>query len=203
MTGLVDVSAAIMAGGESARMGLDKAFLKIGDLTAVEFQFKKLRPLFEEIILSTNTPEKFETLGIPAVPDLIPDKGPLGGIYTALSNVKNHHLFVIACDMPCVSPALIKYMGKRCEGYDVVVPETQRGLEPLHAIYSSACIPAIKKQLEGKGSGRVISFFPDVNVRIIKKEEIAGIEGGAEAFLNLNTPEDYRRALELLKTRKT
>src|SRR3990167_6096420 len=111
--GSVKISAAIMAGGKSVRMGRDKAFLKIGALTAVEFQLQRLRPLFEEIILSTNTPEKFTTLDIPAISDMIPHRGPLGGIYTALSSVKNPYLFAIACDMPCVSPVLIQYMRER------------------------------------------------------------------------------------------
>ena len=199
--GSVKISAAIMAGGKSVRMGRDKAFLKIGALTAVEFQLQRLRPLFEEIILSTNTPEKFTALDIPAIPDLIPGRGPLGGIYTALSSVKNPYLFAIACDMPCVSPVLIQYMRERCEGYDVVVPETERGLEPLHAIYSVNCVPAIKRQLETAGGGRVIGFFPEVKVRVVTKEEIAGVEGGADAFLNFNTPEDYHRVLELLRAK--
>lgn len=200
---MVNISAAIMAGGKSERMGRDKALLKIGDLTAVEFQLQRLKPIFEEIILSTNAPEEFEALGIPAIPDIISDKGPLGGIYTALSNINNPYLFAIACDMPCVSPALIQYIRERCEGYDVTIPETARGPEPLHAIYSRDCIPAIKRALESNGSGRVISFFPEVTVKVITEEEIAGIKGGEDAFLNFNTLEDYQRVLELLKIKKT
>ncbi|MFQ5862682.1 MAG: molybdenum cofactor guanylyltransferase [Candidatus Brocadiales bacterium] len=199
---MVNISAVIMAGGKSLRMGRDKAFLKIGNLTAVEFQLQRLRPLFEEIILSTNTPERFKALDIPAIPDLIPDRGPLEGIYTALTRIGNLYLFVIACDMPFVNPGLIQYMRERGEGYDVTVPETEQGLEPLHAIYSRACIPAIKRQLDSNGSGRVISFFQEVKVRVITKEEIGRIKGGNEAFLNFNTPEDYHRALELLKTKE-
>ncbi|MEE9584863.1 MAG: molybdenum cofactor guanylyltransferase [Candidatus Brocadiales bacterium] len=195
---MVDISAVIMAGGKSLRMGEDKACLKIGSLSVVEFQLQRLRPLFKEIILSTNTPGRFKALDIPAVPDLIPDKGPLGGIYTALTKIENPDLFAIACDMPFVNPELIEYMRERSEGYDVIVPETERGLEPLHAIYSRACIPAIKKQLDTNDNGRVISFFPDVKVRVVTKEEITGIKGGEDAFLNFNTPEDYQRALELL-----
>ncbi len=195
---MVDISAVIMAGGKSLRMGEDKACLKIGSLSAVEFQLQRLRPLFKEIILSTNTPGRFKALDIPAVPDLIHDKGPLGGIYTALTKIENPYLFAIACDMPFVNRELIEYMRERSEGYDVIVPETERGLEPLHAIYSRACIPAIKKQLDANDNGRVISFFPDVKVRVVTKEEITGIEGGDDAFLNFNTPEDYQRALELL-----
>lgn len=203
-----DCSAAIMAGGKSERMGRDKALLSIGGVSAVEFLLQRLRPMFEEIILSTNTPDNFSKLGVPAIPDQIPGRGPLGGIYTTLSNVTNPYLFVIACDMPCVSPDLIKYLVHEVKGegqgevYDVVVPETERGLEPLHAIYSKTCVPAIKKQLEGNGSGRVISFFPDVKVRVVSKEEIAEIKGGPEAFLNFNTPEDYRKALELLRAKE-
>ncbi len=196
---MVNISAVIMAGGRSLRMGQDKALLKIGHLTTVEFQLQRLSPLFKEIILSTNAPGRFTALGIPAVPDLIPGRGPLGGIYTALTRVGNPYMFAIACDMPLINPELIQYMKERCEGYDVTVPETERGLEPLHAIYSRDCIPAIKKQLDSKGSGRVISFFPEVRVRVITKEEISKIKGGPDAFLNFNTPEDYQKALKLLR----
>ncbi|MDO8137702.1 MAG: molybdenum cofactor guanylyltransferase [Candidatus Brocadiales bacterium] len=199
---MVDITAVVMAGGKSLRMGSDKALLKIGNLTAVEFQLQRLRPLFDEIILSTNAPEEFRHLDIPCLPDIIPDRGPLGGIYTALLRAKNPYIFAIACDMPFVSAALIDYLKEKCEGYDVTVPETDRGLEPLHAIYSRDCIPAIKKHLEADSKGRVIGFFPDVRVRVITKEEIAQIEGGPQAFLNFNTPKDYQIALELLRTGK-
>lgn len=199
---MVDITAVIMAGGKSLRMGSDKALLKIGNLPAVEFQLQRLRPLFDEIILSTNAPEEFRHLDIPCLPDIIPDRGPLGGIYTALLRAKNPYIFAIACDMPFVSAALINYLKEKCEGYDVTIPETERGLEPLHAIYSRDCIPAIKKHLETDDKGRVIGFFPDVKVRVITKEEISLIEGGPQAFLNFNTPEDYQTALELLKTGK-
>jgi molybdopterin-guanine dinucleotide biosynthesis protein A len=199
---VVDITAVIMAGGKSLRMGSDKALLKIGNLPAVEFQLQRLKPLFDEIILSTNAPEEFRHLDIPCLPDIIPDRGPLGGIYTALLRAKNPYIFAIACDMPFISTALIDYLKEKCEGYDVTIPETERGLEPLHAIYSRDCVPAIKKHLEVDSKGRVIGFFPDVKVRVITKEEIALIEGGPQAFLNFNTPEDYQTALELLKTGK-
>lgn len=190
------ITAVILAGGKSLRMGQDKAFLRIGGLTIIEFQLQGLRPLFDEITLSTNSPERFRHLDIPAFPDIIPDRGPLGGIYTALLKARHPHIFAIACDMPFINPELIRHLIERCEDYDVTVPETEQGLEPLHAVYSKNCIPAIRRQLKGKGGkGRVIEFFPEVKVRVIPQEDIARIEGGLKAFLNFNTPEEYESTL--------
>ncbi|MEK7241425.1 MAG: molybdenum cofactor guanylyltransferase [Planctomycetota bacterium] len=199
------MSAVILAGGKSSRMGQDKAFLKIGNRTIVEYQLQRLNPLFEELLLSTNLPEKFAHLGLETVQDFIPDRGPLVGIYSSLLKARYSHLFAIACDMPFISPGLITYMKEDCKDYDVTVPETERGLEPLHAIYSKTCLPAMKEYVgkkDGKepalsgAKGRVIEFFPQVKVRVVTKEEISRIPGGNEAFLNFNTMEEYRKQVD-------
>lgn len=191
------MSAVILAGGKSSRMGQDKAFLKIGNRTIVEYQLQRLSPLFEELLLSTNLPEKFAHLGLETVQDFIPDRGPLVGIYSSLLKARYSHLFAIACDMPFISPGLITYMKEDCKDYDVTVPETERGLEPLHAIYSKTCLPAMKEYVGKKdGKGRVIEFFPQVKVRVVTKEEISSIPGGNEAFLNFNTMEEYQKQVD-------
>jgi molybdopterin-guanine dinucleotide biosynthesis protein A len=195
------MSAVILAGGKSLRMGQDKAFLKIGSLTIVEYQLQRLSPLFDEVLLSTNYPEKFAHLRLETVQDYVPGRGPLVGVYSSLLRASNPHLFAIACDMPFICPGLIAYMKENCKGYDVVVPETECGLEPLHAIYSKTCLPVMKKYIDRKGKGRVIEFFPQVRVRVINQEEISNIPGGREAFLNFNTPEEYQKALEQLGVR--
>ena len=178
-------------------MGQDKAFLKIGDRTIVEYQLQRLSPLFEELLLSTNLPEKFAHLGLETVQDFIPDRGPLVGIYSSLLRARYSHLFAIACDMPFISPGLITYMKEDCEDCDVTVPETGRGVEPLHAIYSKTCLPVMKEYIDKKdGKGRVIEFFPQVKVRVVTKEEISRIPGGNEAFLNFNTMEEYRKQVD-------
>ncbi|OHB90879.1 MAG: hypothetical protein A3E19_01290 [Planctomycetes bacterium RIFCSPHIGHO2_12_FULL_52_36] len=191
------MSAVILAGGKSSRMGQDKAFLKIGNRTIVEYQLQRLSPLFEELLLSTNLPEKFAHLGLETVQDFIPDRGPLVGIYSSLLKARYSHLFAIACDMPFISPGLITYMKEDCKDYDVTVPETERGLEPLHAIYSKTCLPVMKEYMDKKdGKGRVIEFFPEVKVRVVTREEISSIPGGNEAFLNFNTMEEYRKQVD-------
>ena len=191
------MSAVILAGGKSSRMGQDKAFLKVGNRTIVEYQLQRLSPLFEELLLSTNLPEKFAHLGLETVQDFIPDRGPLVGIYSSLLKARYSHLFAIACDMPFISPGLITYMKEDCKDYDVTVPETERGLEPLHAIYSKTCLPVMKEYMDKKdGKGRVIEFFPEVKVRVVTREEISSIPGGNEAFLNFNTMEEYRKQVD-------
>ncbi len=99
------MSAVILAGGKSLRMGQDKAFLKMGTTTIIEYQLQRLRPLFAEILLSTNSPEKFVHLGLETVQDFVPDRGPLVGIYSSLLRARYPHLFAIACDMPFISPS--------------------------------------------------------------------------------------------------
>ncbi len=215
------ITAIIMAGGKSSRMGQDKAFLKIGALTIVEYQLRRLSPLFDEILISTNSPEKFAYLGLKTVQDVSPGRGPLVGIYSSLLKAANPYLFAIACDMPFVNPELINYMKELCKDYDIVVPETEQGLEPLHAIYSKTCLLVMEKYINGstpgptaegnvshrekqgqRGKGRVIEFFSEVKVRTISLEEISKIPGAREAFLNFNTPEEYQKALKFLEPRE-
>jgi molybdopterin-guanine dinucleotide biosynthesis protein A len=198
------MSAVILAGGKSLRMGRDKALLKIGPQTIVEYQLQRLSPLFEELLLSTNSPEKLAHLGLEMVEDVLPGRGPLVGIYSSLLRARYPHLFAIACDMPFISSELINYMKGICKDYDVTVPETERGLEPLHAIYSKTCLPVMKKYIAKGGKGRVIEFFPEVKVRVINQGEISKLTVGEAGvtpspFLNFNTPEEYQKALEALE----
>lgn len=189
----------ILAGGKSRRMKQNKSFLPIDGKPMIEVLIGKLSNIFAELIIVTNSITSYQYLRkgkITLVKDLIPNQGPLGGIYTGLVTSNNLYNFVIACDMPLPNIKLIKYMQKNSQGYDVVMPSFDKGLEPLFAIYSKTCLPSITESLSRKNP-KIISFLSGVSVRYIQPAEIAKLDRGYLSFYNVNTPGDYSRVLKL------
>ena len=187
-----EVTAIILAGGKSRRMGSNKAFLKYGSTTFIEHQVMMLRKIFDEIILSANDTNAYTSLKLPIVSDVIPERGPLSGICAGLSRAKSSHAFVIACDMPFINEKLILYLKSQINGYDVVVPQTSRGLEPMHAFYSRNCIQPMYRCLE-EGRLRIVDFFSEVKVKIVNEKEFAGLDASLQSLINLNTPDEYKK----------
>ncbi|ODS30945.1 MAG: molybdopterin cofactor biosynthesis protein mobA [Candidatus Scalindua rubra] len=185
------MTAVILAGGKSIRMGSNKAFLKFKGKTFIERQIDLLSEIFDEIIISANTPSEYEYLNLPIIEDIYPEKGPLGGIYTGLINSRSLYTFMLACDMPFVEIELIKHLESITKGYDVVVPQSDRGLEPLHAFYSKNCIDPIKRELD-RNNLRIISFFPHVNVKIVELDTLTPSDSFKNSIKNLNTKEEYK-----------
>jgi molybdopterin-guanine dinucleotide biosynthesis protein A len=130
--------------------------------------------------------------------DIIPDRGPLGGIYTGLTASKTAYNLVVACDMPFINVALLDYMITIADGYDVVVPRIPVGTENLHAIYSKNCLPAMDK-LINNGELKVFKLFSGLNVRYVGEAEINRFDPDHLSFINIDTEEDLKKARELLK----
>lgn len=144
-----NITAIILAGGKSSRMGRDKAFIKIQGKTIIERIIETLKPLFAEIMIVANEPEKFRELNVKVVKDIKPNCGPLSGIHSGLINSKTQLNFVVACDMPFLDSELIEFMCSKVNGYDGVLPIAKGKIEPLHAIYSKSLIPLLEEALEG------------------------------------------------------
>lgn len=193
------MTAIILAGGKSKRMGYNKAFLKYGDKTIIEHQIARLNEIFDEIILSSNDADLYTSLNLPIVPDVIPYKCPLSGICAGLMRATSSHAFVIACDMPFINKKVILYLKEHINNYDVVVPQTTRGLEPMHAFYSKNCIQPMYRCLK-EGRLRVIDFFSEVKVKIVNENELKELDVSTQSLLNLNTPEEYKKYCNNLKT---
>jgi molybdopterin-guanine dinucleotide biosynthesis protein A len=153
--------------------------------------------LFSEVLVVTNDPELYLHLDVTIVQDVIPGQGPLGGIYTGLLFAQGESVFVMACDMPFVQPVVVRRMVQLASDYDIVVPKKEAVLEPLHAIYSSRCLPHIKKKLD-RQELQVISFFQAVKVYCFSLAEIGQLDPLGISFFNINTPKDMDRAKELL-----
>lgn len=190
------LSVCIQAGGESRRMGQDKALMPFLGNPLIQRVVDRLSPIADEVILTTNSPDEYRFLGFDLFTDLIPGRGALGGLYTALTCAKFPLTAVVACDMPFASPPLIQAMSRLIdqEGLDVVIPDSGGGLEPMHAVFRrETCIPAIQSAIED-GKWKLISWFPQVKVRILTPGEVARHDPTGLAFWNLNTPEEFTKA---------
>lgn len=196
----MNLSIVVQAGGQSRRMGTNKALLRFRGQTLIAWVISRLRPLATEILVTTNQPESLAFLNLPLVPDLHPGKGALGGLYTALNAARSEQVAVVACDMPFVNPALIRAEAELLvsQGWDAVVPCSAPGRpEPLSAVYRrSPCLPAVQSALEN-GEMRLNAWFSQVRLRLLDAEETARAAPGLYSFFNINTPEDLELAEQL------
>jgi molybdopterin-guanine dinucleotide biosynthesis protein A len=192
----IGLSIVIQSGGLSDRMGRDKGLVAFRGRSLTERLVERLSPIADEILITTNNPAGYHFLGIPLVGDLLPGTGALGGLYTALSAARHPAVAVVACDMPFASPDLLKYQHNllMALGADLVVPRSEHGLEPFHAVYRrQACLPHIQAALQA-GQRRVDAWFGQVKVRYMDSAEIHRLDSQELAFLNVNTLEELKAA---------
>jgi molybdopterin-guanine dinucleotide biosynthesis protein A len=186
----------IQAGGQSSRMGEDKALKAFLGRPLIERVVQRLSPIADEVIVTTNHPERYTFLNVPLFPDLKPGRGALGGLYTAIAAAKHPLVAVAACDMPFASASLLEAASRLLaqEEVDVVIPRSEEGYEPLHAIYRrETCLPAIEAAIDAD-QWRVIAWFPQVKVRVLTSDEIRQYDPSGLAFWNVNTPEEFSKA---------
>lgn len=201
------LSIVIQAGGQSSRMGEDKALKPFLGKPLIQRVIDRLAPLADEVIVTTNRPEDYAFLNtsIPSavsvhrlrlVADLKPGRGALGGLYTAIASASQPFVAVVACDMPFASASLIESAHRLLvqEEADVVIAKTEEGYEPFHAVYRrETCLPAIESSIEAD-QWKVIAWFPRVKVRAFAPEEVKVFDPSGLCFWNLNTPEEFAEA---------
>lgn len=191
------LTVSIQAGGESRRMGQDKALLPFLGQPLISRVIARLAPVADEVIVTTNRPADYAFLGLPLFADLIPNRGALGGLYTALASASQPLVAVAACDMPFANAQLLAHARDVLlrEAVDVVIPQPGDGwFEPLHAVYRrEACLGPIREALDA-GAWKVISWFSQVQVQVLTPAEIAACDPLGLAFANVNTPEELAHA---------
>lgn len=187
---IAGVTGVILAGGQSSRMGSNKALLPHKGGRFIESIYRELCEIFPEVILVTNTPEQYEFLPCRKVPDLYQDMGALAGIHAGLAQSSNPAVFTVACDMPHLDPWLIRHIANRGMGCDVVLPRSNHGYEPLHALYREGCLPVMEECLQ-QGQRRIVSILPQLRVREIAADEVARFDPEFDSFSNINTPQEY------------
>lgn len=191
----IDFTLAIVAGGKSSRMGVNKALAKLGNQSIIAHMIERTQHLGQsETILITNTPAEYQLLKLPMYPDVIPDKGSLGGIYSALRYSETAYTLVLACDMPFVNPDILQYLLTRCSSeFEVVVPYANNRLQGLHAIYHIGALPIIELAIKSNNL-RVQSVLEQLKMHVIDESEIKPIDLELSSFLNVNTPDDLKVA---------
>ena len=195
----------IQAGGQSSRMGQDKALKPFLGRPLIQRVMERLSSVADEIIVTTNRPTDYAFLNLRLITDLKPGRGALGGLYTAIASATHPVVAVVACDMPFASAKLIEAASRILveEEADVVIARVASekgksdGFEPLHAVYRRvSCLPAIEAAI-ADDQWKVIAWFPHVKVRVLTRTEIESLDPAGLAFWNVNTPEEFAKAEEL------
>jgi molybdenum cofactor guanylyltransferase len=189
----MSVSAAIMAGGKSTRMGQDKAWIELDGEPLIKRVADVLAEVADEVIVVANDP-RYESLGLRVVRDRYPAAGALGGIATGVGAATHDTVLVAACDMPFLSPDVWRLILGHAGDADVVIPRIGGEYETLHALYTKTCVPQMARAI-AENRLRVISFFEQVRVLAIEEPELRAVDPTLRAFTNVNTPEELASAL--------
>ena len=192
------LSAAILAGGKSRRMGQSKALLEIDGIPVIDRVAQILRQITSELLIIVSpgaSPVGLNLSGAKIITDQAPNRGPLMAIFTALRATSASHCLVLACDLPLITVPILAEMIRVVDTYDAVVPITDNGYEPLCAVYTQSCLPVIKSRIE-RNQLSVHQLFTDLRIHAFT--EWREVDPTGNAFLNMNTPTDYEIAKQLL-----
>ncbi len=185
LTGLV------LVGGQSRRMGRDKAFLELDGKPLIQIIIERMVQACAEVLIVSADVAPYADLDVPIVTDRFRGVGVLGGLHAGLEAASHQLALVVGCDMPFLKPELLRAFGDWAQGYDVTLLRRGEYVEPLHGAYRRTCLPAIEDAIRD-GERRIVSFFPHVRVRYVTPEEIAPLDPDMLSFLNVNTPAEWR-----------
>lgn len=186
------VTGVILAGGTSTRMGTNKALLKVDGVCLIEGIYRKLKILFKEVLIVTNTPGIYDFLPCKKVPDLYPGIGSIAGLHSGLFNSSSNCVFITACDMPNIDIELIRQLYKNHGNQNATIPFSQGGQEPLHAFYSRNCLPIFTTAIEN-GERKILECIEKIDAKLISWETIQTFQGAEKSFLNVNTPDEFSK----------
>ncbi len=198
------ITAVILAGGRSRRLGRDKAVEPFDGEPLIRRVIRRASEAVSarKVVVVVSDPERAAALPLDdhhlTAVDVFPDCGSLGGIYTGLDAATTEWSLVTACDMPFLSTPLLAHMAGLRDGVDAVVPLVDGRPEPTHALYNRRCLPAIEAKLRS-GQLKISGFFDDVTVRYVLEDDIRNFDPILLSFFNINRPEDLARATELAR----
>lgn len=196
----MDINGIVLAGGKSSRFGNDKVSEAIGGKSLLQQVVDSLRFLGGEIIIVTSSEHPIsESIDHPKVrilTDILPGKGPMGGIYTGMAASATDYNLVVASDMPFLNEALLRYQIEVSEGYDITVPQVGKLVEPLHAIYARGCLNHMAEMMKEERLS-IYRLFDRVRVRYIEAAEIERFDPEHLSLFNINTKADLATARRL------
>ena len=193
-------TAAVLAGGQATRFGgRNKTALRLGPDAVLERQLAVLRRVADQTVIIANDPTPYRSYGAPIIPDLAPGCGALGAIYTAIQSTSASHTLVVACDMPFLGVPFLAHLIEASRDVDIAIPRTARGYEPLCAVYSRRCAAVLQRRIEAKQLkvADLVASDHGLVIRELGSDEIDQYGREELLFFNINTAEDYARAIDL------
>lgn len=194
-----EVSGVVLAGGKSKRMGMDKRHLSVHGKPLLDRVTSVLLELFPEVLLvlaEEDISKQDDRIRI--VTDLVPGCAAVGGLYTGLYHSRHPHVFVVACDMPFINPAVIELFLQKVDATDIVLAQLVTGLQPLHGLYSKHCQPFLKAMIDARDLRlQNIADQQGLAVHRISEAEIKPLDPQLLSFLNLNSPADIELAQKI------
>jgi molybdopterin-guanine dinucleotide biosynthesis protein A len=190
----VPISALVLAGGRSTRMGADKALLRTGGRTMLDRTVDVLISLSEDVVVVGR--DYAGAGGVRSVADEVSNAGPLGGLSAGLQVIRHDAAICVGCDQPFLNRKLLSYLASVVGNHDAVVPRIAGRSHPLHAVYSRDVAPAAGSQIEC-GDLRLRTLLGRIRVRWVDEREIDPIDPDHRSLLNVNTPEEWKRTLAL------
>ena len=191
---IAGVTGVILAGGSSSRMGENKALIPYQGRPLIEWVYRQHAALFEEVLIVTNNPDDYSWLPCRTAPDLFPAMGALAGIHAGLAQCRTERIFVTACDMPYLDPTVIHGLAGMLTHEDALVPESDTGLEPLHAFYARSALQLMTAALDA-GEQRIVDILPRLQLRVVPAAQVGALDPRFSSFRNVNTREDYARLM--------
>ncbi len=197
------IACVVLVGGESRRMGEDKASVDLVGKALVERVLDVVRPLFKNLYIGAHDDSSLgDAYGLPTVIDTLPGRGPALGVCAALERADEERVFVVSCDLPMLRAEVVEYLTTlvdKNDGFDVIVPLIDGRAQTTCAIYSRACLAPLEERLstneKGKRSlNRFLEETEGLKVRYVDEDELDKIEGGIESFVDVDTPEDLKEA---------
>ncbi len=190
-------TAVVLAGGESLRMGQEKAFIEFEGKSLIQRTLDTIKPVFKEIFIIAKKRELFFSFAVPVYADIYPNGGPMGGIFTGLSHSRGP-VFAVACDMPFLNPEVIRFLAEKLQDFDAVVFRSPDGLHPLHGVYSKSILPMMKDLLN-KGDVKMMNFLKKIKTLEIDLDQVRPLDSNLRFLTNINTPDELNRCLEMTK----
>ncbi len=189
---MIGVTGVVLAGGDSSRFPVDKGLISVGGERIIDRTLGLFREMFTEVIVSTNRPEHYFLTGARLIGDVFPAKGPMGGIFSALLNAAADRIFVAACDMPFLNPALISHLVRAAPRADVVVCSFGGSVHPLFGVYGRSVLGSLEDHLR-KGLTGLRRFVADCGALVIGEEEVKKMDPEGASFVNINTVGDFNK----------
>jgi molybdopterin-guanine dinucleotide biosynthesis protein A len=151
-----------------------------------------MQSCFPEVLVVSNSPEKYAGYAVDVTGDELPGLGPLGGLHAALGRIQRPYAFVVACDMPFLRIEPIRFLISRLGEMDAIVPRWSGDVEPLHAVYARALHPRVVAAIAA-GARAIRDILPLIRVDFVAEAEMERVSGAEESFRNVNTPEEAAR----------